>query len=146
MSETEIALSLAQWVQGIRETLGYSQSKLAEKAHLPLTLIEEIEGGLQLFMAPAQRQRLARALKVRPVEIQQVEKKWQANQPSKTLSPQATEQWLDEMIHFPTATYHCPQCQNPLVVRLFHRRDLDDNPLVDVKAHCTSCLFRLTSG
>lgn len=43
--------TLAQFVQKRRDYLGLSPKGLAEKCNLPITVIEEIEAGKELFLA-----------------------------------------------------------------------------------------------
>ena len=133
--------TLAKRVQILRESCGLSQSKLAELANLPLSQVEDIERGLELFLSASVRQKLARVLKIKGSTLQAVEKAPEHVEPR--LSASAREQYIDEIIHYPNRSYYCPFCKATLDVRLFHRKDLEDNPLVEVKANCTQCLFRL---
>jgi transcriptional regulator with XRE-family HTH domain len=133
--------TLAERIQILRESNGLSQSRLAEEANMPLSQIEDIEGGLELFLSPATRQKLARVLKVKSSTIKAVEKEIDAIEPR--LSEEARGHFIDEIVHFPNQQYFCPFCKSPLEARIFHRKDLEDNPLVEVKANCSKCLFKL---
>lgn len=140
-SKTRIPTTLAQRVQQIREQQGLSQTKLAELANLPLAQVQDIEAGIELFLSANVRQKLARVLKMRPASLKALEKPIPLPPPA--LSHSARENYIEEMLLYPHAVHPCPSCKSPLEVRIFNRRDLEDNPLVEVKAHCTKCLFRL---
>jgi len=133
--------TLAQQIQQLREKKGITQNRLAELTHLPLSHIQDIEAGIELFLSPAVRQKIARVLKTTPQSLKALEKPITPQHP--ILSLEGRNRLIEEMLHFPHETYPCPQCQSPLLVRLFHRKDLEDNPLLEVKAHCEKCLFKL---
>jgi transcriptional regulator with XRE-family HTH domain len=134
-------ITLAQRVQQARETLSLSQAALAEAAHIPISQVQDIEAGIELFLSPAVRQKLARVLKVRPVTLKMLEKPTPPQRPP--LSLEARDSYIEELLHFPDREHSCPLCGACLEVRLFQRRDLEDNLLVEVKAHCSQCLFKL---
>lgn len=136
-----LAGTLAQRIQQLRESRGMTQQRLAEAANLPLNQIQDIEAGIELFLSPSVRQKLARVLKVRPSTLQSVEKFIPPLQPA--LSQEAREQMIEEILRYPNEVYACPLCGETLAVRIFNRRDLEDNLLVEVKANCLKCLFRI---
>lgn len=138
---TEKATTLAQFVQKAREAVGITQGKLAELANLPVNQVEDIETGIELTLSPSVRQKLAKVLKLRPVQLKNLEKQIQPPRPP--LSLEARERYIDEILHYPDQSYPCPQCGTELLVRVFQRRDLEDNLLLEVKAHCPQCLFKL---
>lgn len=145
MPPTSLPPTLAERVRYLREQQSMPPAVLAWKARIPLSTIEDIEAGVETFLAPSVRSRLARALHVRPGQIQEVEKP-----PEERISPETPRlqreslNLLEDMRQDPERDYHCPRCEAPLVVRLFERRDLKDNLFTVVKAHCTRCMFRLT--
>ncbi len=141
---TPSSKTLAQRVQELRTHLGYSLEKVAEIANMSVSQLEDIESGIELFLSPAVRQKLARALKTRPSSLKALEKPREEGLPGKTaLSASARERYIEEILYHPHAEYPCPNCGTLLLVRLFNRRDLEDNPLVEVKAHCPNCLFKI---
>ena len=121
--------------------MGWTSAKLAEKAMLSETFIQDLESGLEPFLAPAVRQKLARALRVRVTTIQEVEKP-----PLNPVSTHLDEEILTELVlaicKFPQKSFFCSQCGAKLVVRFFERRDLQDIPIHLCKAHCSKCLFQ----
>lgn len=136
--------TLAERVRFLRERRMMSPEFLAHKALIPVRMVEDIEAGIETFLAPSVRNRLARVLHVRPSQIQEVEIP-PDNETAETPMLQRKGLNLREAIlKEPDGPHLCPSCGAPLAVRLFERRDLQDNPLTVIKAHCTRCLFRLT--
>lgn len=143
-SSTPLPPTLAERVRYLRERRYMTAELLAMRAQVPLGMIEDIEGGIELFLAPAVRQRLARVLHVRPSQIQEVELQPEFNDAEVPLLRRKGMDLRDAILQEPDAPHLCPSCGAPLAARLFERRDLKDKPLVVVKANCTRCLFRLT--
>lgn len=136
--------TLARRIQFLREQLGITQEELSKRTSLELEIIRDIESGVELFLSIVVRQKLATVLKTTPAVIKSVE-----YQPKVQLTSAQMEKEKSKLIEYiiidPDACHTCLQCGEPLVVRLFERRDLENNLLVDVKAHCCKCLFRLQS-
>jgi transcriptional regulator with XRE-family HTH domain len=143
-SLTDLPKTLAERVRFLRERRYMTPEAVAIKAQIPLKMVEDIEGGVELFLSPAVRQRLARVLHVRPGQIQEVEKQPSYASPE-TPALQRKGLNLHEAIQRePDAPHLCPSCGAPLAVRIFERRDLQDNLITVIKANCTQCLFRLS--
>jgi hypothetical protein len=136
--------TLAGRVRFWREQRMFSPELLALKGRLPLRLVEDIESGLETFLSPAIRQRLARALHVRAEQIREVEKPPKAPSAGSVALQRAGVTLHEAILRAPDASHPCPACGAPLSVRLFDRQDLHGNPLKVLKAACTTCLFRLT--
>lgn len=143
-SSTPLPDTLAQRVQFLRERRMMTPALLAFRAQVPLHVVEDIEAGIETFLAPAVRQRLARVLHVRSVDLAEVEKQLDYQSPDTPSLQQKSLDLRNAILQAPQAEYACPSCQAPLAIRLFERRDLQDNLLQVIKAHCTQCLFRLT--
>jgi transcriptional regulator with XRE-family HTH domain len=136
--------TLAERIRHLREKRYMTPELLAIKAQVSVQMVEDLEAGIEMFLAPAVRQRIARALHVRPSQLQEVEKPLEMTSPD---TPQLQKKGLnlrEAILREPDAPHLCPSCGAPLAVRLFERRDLQDNLLVVIKANCTRCLFRLT--
>jgi uncharacterized protein YlaI len=137
-----VRLTLATFVQASRLLLNKSDIDLAHELRIPLKTLQDIEGGLELFLAPTLRQKLARGLKVLPSQIKALEKD--------PTQPQTEGQWLRQMalrsriLNQPEENYTCPECEAPLVIRTFQREDLEGQPETTHKVHCSKCLFSLT--
>ncbi len=138
--------TLATRLQHLREVRGWTPRRLAESALLSETLIQDLESGLETFLAPAVRQKLARALRVRPSVLQEVERRPEISADTLRPIPHATALDLMEAIQADTTRkYFCPACGALLQVRTFTRRDLHDHEFEAYKVHCTKCLFRMES-
>jgi transcriptional regulator with XRE-family HTH domain len=144
-SSVVLPSTLALRVQALREALDLTPRQVAQRAILPLSLIEDIEQGLELFLAPAVRGKLARVLRVKPLTLEEVELR--PTTPSiKPVGQSSTVQLIEHWLNTPNHAHPCPDCGQPLVLQVFARRDLHDNPLHAIKAHCTQCLFRVSHG
>lgn len=143
---TDLPDTLSQRVQYLRDHLDMTQRQLAYKASLEESFIQDIESGMEMFLAPAIRLKLARALRVKPSIIQEVEKRPQPKEPvtesAAWQKERRTKQLLEQILQEPDGSYACLECQSGLIVRQFERRDLDDNLLLTIKIECSHCLFR----
>ena len=132
--------SLALFVSELREKIGLSQTGLAKKSALPLKTIEDIESGQELFLASTIRQKLANALKVKPVELKQYEK-----HPDLSLMPdtEVTVFIKNQILANDVADLECPVCGSKLITRIAKMYDLEDNLVLVPKARCTTCPFQI---
>ena len=97
-----------------------------------------LESGKELFLSVTTRQKLARALKLQPIEIKSYEKV--INDIS---VKQETIDDLKEMILEGEEDLYCPICGSKLVIRVAKMYDLEDNPVYHPKAHCSQCTFQI---
>lgn len=130
--------TLAQFIQKRRDDLGMSPKGLAAKCNIDLNLIEDIEAGKELFLPVTIRQNLAKGLKCSPEEIKKLEKDFSND----LVSPQIIES-LKELILKGAGGLKCPKCGAPLVTKISQMYDLEDNLVVQPKAHCTKCVFQI---
>lgn len=130
--------TLAQFIQKRRDDLGMSPKGLAAKCNIDLSLIEDIEAGKELFLPVTIRQNLAKGLKCSPEEIKKLEKDFSND----LVSPQIIES-LKELILTGAGGLKCPKCGAPLVTKISQMYDLEDNLVVQPKAHCTKCVFQI---
>lgn len=130
--------TLAQFIQKKRDDLGMSPKGLAAKCNIDLSLIEDIEAGKELFLPVTIRQNLAKGLKCSPEEIKKLEKDFNND----LVSPQIIES-LKELILKGAGGLKCPKCGAPLVTKISQMYDLEDNLVVQPKAHCTKCVFQI---
>ncbi len=135
--------TLALRVQFLRNQLNITPNGLAQKAQVPLDVIEDLESGLITFLSPAVRQKIARILRVKSEILAEVEQK--PDKPFKA-SPILRKQILDAIIRSPYESYTCPECEAELRIQFFERRDLEDNPITAIKVNCSKCLFRLETN
>ncbi len=132
--------SLAQFISETREKAGLSQSGLAQKSALPLKTIEDIESGQELFLASTVRQKLAKGLKLNPVDIKIYEK----NPDFSFLPDTEVITFLKEKILENGAEdISCPVCGSRLIARTDRMYDLENNLVLVPKARCEKCPFQI---
>ena len=132
-------LSLAQLISNQREKIGLSQSGLAKKSSLPLSLIENIESGQELFLSPPIRQKLARALKLESNLIKSHEKRELDFNPYEEQVGNIKETILSGTLE----GIKCPVCKSELICRVAELYDLEDKLIKHPKARCSKCPFQI---
>ena len=130
--------SLAEFIQQKRERAGYSIYGLADKAALSVEQLEDIESGRELFLPVTVRQKLARALKCSPNEI----KKYERDFEFEIVSDEKIDEIKQAILQRKT-NLRCPMCGEPLVTRIARMYDLEDNLVLQPKAHCVKCIFQI---
>ena len=132
--------TMARFIQLKREELGLTQKGLAIAANVPLSIVEEVEAGKELFLAVTVRQALAKVLKCEPDEIKVLEK----DIVNDIVSPEIIES-LKKLILNGAGGLKCPKCGALLDTRIARMYDLEDNLILHPKAHCTKCPFQILS-
>lgn len=130
--------SLAQFVQQKRERLGLSPGGLAKKCHLELSLIEQIEAGVELFLPTTIRQSLAKGLKCSLGEIKELEKDFENKFVDENIIEDLKQKILDNQTDL-----ICPKCSSKLITRIEKMYDLEDNLMLHPKARCSKCVFQI---
>ena len=130
--------SLAEFIQSKREKAGYSLYGLADKANLTIEMLEDIESGRELFLPVTTRQKLARVLKCSPDEIKKYERSYEFEIVAEDIIDNLKTKILNRETNL-----KCPLCGEPLIVRIARMRDLEDNLVLQPKAHCVKCIFQL---
>ena len=130
--------SLAEFVIYNREKAGLSTSGLASKSAIKLEILEDIEAGKELFLSVTQRQQLARIFKCSPKDIKQYEREYQF----KEVSDETIENLKSRILKKET-NLRCPMCGEPLITRVAKMYDLEDNLVLQPKAHCVKCVFQI---
>lgn len=130
--------SLSTFINTKREKLGMSALGLAKRSGIELSVIEDIESGKELFLPVTIRQKLAKALKCQPAEIQSYERTYNTRMISDETIADIKERILsgDDEIH-------CPMCGSPLVTRIAEMYDLEEHLMRHPKAHCSKCVFQI---
>ncbi len=130
--------SLAEFIQQKRENAGLSISGLANKANIKIEILEDIEAGKELFLSVTQRQQLARVLKVSPKELKEYERSYEFQEISDDVIDNLKKQILNHKTDL-----KCPMCGEPLITRIAKMYDLEDNLVLQPKAHCVKCVFQI---
>ena len=130
--------TLASFIQRTREELGMSAKGLANKANIELSVIEDIEAGKDLFLPVTIRQKLAKALRCSLEELIALERGYRDIVVSEDVIMSIRQRILNH-----EKDIACPKCGEPLVVRIAKMYDLEDNLVLQPKAHCSKCVFQL---
>ena len=130
--------TLASFVQKTRDNLGLSAKGLAVRANIALNIIEDIESGKDLFLPVTIRQKLAKALRCSLEDLIALERGYQDIEVSEDVIMSIKQKILNHEKDIP-----CPRCGEQLVVRIAKLYDLEDNLVLQPKAHCSKCVFQL---
>ena len=130
--------SLAEFIQQRREKMGLSIIGLADKTNIKLETLEDIESGKELFLSVTQRQQIARVLKCSPNELKEYERSYEFQE----ISDEVIENLKTQILNHKT-NLKCPMCGEPLVTRIAKMYDMDDNLVLQPKAHCVKCVFQI---
>lgn len=130
--------SLAEFIQQRREKAGLSLSGLANKTNIKIEVLEDIEAGKELFLSVTQRQQLARVLKCSPKELKEYERSYEFQ----VVSDDVLEDLKSKILNRKT-NLRCPMCGEPLVTRIAKMYDIEDNLVLQPKAHCVKCVFQI---
>ncbi|MCQ2738927.1 MAG: helix-turn-helix transcriptional regulator [bacterium] len=130
--------SLAEFIQTKREKLGFSLYGFADKTGISIEFLEELESGRELFLSVSQRQKLARVLKCSPSEIKKYEREYEFQ----VISDDTIDNIKSQILNHKT-NLKCPICGEPLITRIAKMYDLEDNLVLQPKAHCTKCVFQI---
>lgn len=132
--------TLARFIQTKRKELDLTPKALASLANIPVTIVDDVEAGKELFLPVTVRQALAKVLKCEPSEIKRLEK----DIANDIVSPEVIES-LKQLILNGAGGLKCPRCGAPLDTRVARMYDLEDNLVLHPKAHCTKCPFQIHS-
>ena len=130
--------SLAEFIQKRRENAGLSVSGLAKKTNIKQEILEDIEAGKELFLSVTQRQQIARVLKCSPKELKSHERDYKFEIESNDTIDEVKTKILNRETNL-----RCPLCGEPLVTRIARMYDLEDNLILQPKAHCVKCVFQI---
>jgi len=130
--------SLAEFIQQNREKAGYSVQGLANKISISIETLEDIESGKELFLSVTQRQKLARVFKCSPSEIKKYERSYEFSE----ISDDIIDKLKSDILNHKTGL-KCPLCGEPLVTRIAQMYDIEDNAVLQPKAHCVKCVFQI---
>lgn len=142
--DLSLATTLAGRVFQIREFRNMTLVDLAKDSNLTHARIQDIESGMETWLSSPVRQRLAKALNVEPVLLQEVEYRPAAHKhPELTEVPAAVYEELSEKILAGQTDLKCPRCRSELRSYVKQGIDLQEQPIHFATAHCVKCPFVL---
>ncbi|HEY9793374.1 MAG TPA: helix-turn-helix transcriptional regulator [Candidatus Obscuribacterales bacterium] len=136
--DLELAPTLARRVNQLRELRNLTVKDLSKMTRFTLERVEDIEAGLESWLSATDRQRLAAALAIEPVLLQEVE-----TRPKQGEKGEVENEAIIDAILNGARQLQCPQCGGQLQCSLQDALDLDGNPTRFAKAYCTKCPFIL---
>lgn len=134
--------TLARRVAQLREMRNLTRLDLAERSYFPLERLEDIEAGIETWLSASDRQKLARALVVDPITLQEVEVR-RALDKEDTVQYAAILREISDSVLTGARELTCPQCGNTLRCRVQEGLDIDGQPIYFAKAYCLKCPFTL---
>lgn len=138
--------TLASRLSFIRNGRGIHIAELSSRARISIKLIEDIEAGIETWLATSVRQRIARVLKVDPNILEEVEVKNEIKEDLPKNPPLELTERIQEDILSGIKEIKCPLCGNLLRVWIQDGLDLNEQPVKTAKAHCTVCVFQLKNS
>ncbi len=133
--------SLAEFIRETREKAGFSVAGLAKKTGLTVEQLEDIEAGKDLFLPATIRQKLAKGLKLNPVDIKQYERIMLVSYDKVT--PEFVEGIKKAILEGETENLRCPICGSKLNTKIVRLIDLEDKIALHPKAQCSKCSFQV---
>ena len=133
--------SLSEFIHETREKAGLSISGLAKKTGLTIEQLEDIEAGKDLFLPSTVRQKLAKGLKINPVDIKQYERIMLVSY------DKVTDEYIESVkraiLQGDTENLRCPICGSKLNTKIVRLLDLENNIALHPKAQCNKCSFQI---
>ena len=140
--QKDLPNTLAARLSFLRNERRLHIAELALLAKVDVKMLEELEAGIETWLPTSVRQRIARVLKVDPIILEEVEKKYESYEGNKKIPYELIEK-LQEQILNKEKEINCPLCSSLLRAWIQEGFDINGNPSIAAKAHCTSCLFQL---
>lgn len=133
--------SLSEFVRETREKIGLSVIGLSKKTGLTIAQIEDIEAGKDLFLPSTIRQKLAKGLKLNPIDIKQYERVLLVSY------DKIDEKYINDVkkaiLDGETENLRCPICSAKLNTKIVRLIDLENNIALHPKAQCSKCSFQI---
>lgn len=133
--------TLAGRVNQLREFRNMTVKDLAKSTRMTIQRIEDMESGFETWLSSTDRQILAKALRVEPSILKEVE--WRPEIPELAeVSRETMEELADNILHG-ERNLDCPRCKSPMTCYVQEAIDLEDNKIFLPMASCTKCPFVL---
>ncbi len=135
--------TLSSRVNQLREFRNMTTKDLAKASRMTVQRIEDIEGGFETWLSTTDRQILAKALRIEPSILKEVEFRppdavAELSEPSR----ETIEELADNILHG-ERNLECPRCKAPMNCYIQEAIDLEDNKIFLPMANCTKCPFVL---
>lgn len=135
--------TLAGRVNQLREFRNMTVKDLAKATRMTAQRIEDIESGFETWLSTTDRQILAKALRVEPMIIKEVEWRPPEEVPELAEVPRETIEELADNILHGERNLDCPRCKSPMTCYVQEAIDLEENKIFLPMASCTKCPFVL---
>ena len=133
--------SLSEFVRETRENAGFSVQGLSKRSGLTIEQIEDIEAGKDLFLPATVRQKLAKGLKLNPVDIKQYERILIVSYDK--VDDKYINAVKKAILEGETDNLRCPICSAKLNTKIVRLLDLENNIALHPKAQCSKCSFQI---
>lgn len=140
----ELAPTLAQRIAQLRDFRNLTVKDLARHSRFSTERIEDLEAGLETWLSATDRQRLAKALNVEAITLEDVECRvtLSATRETKNYSADVIRGIARAIING-AKDLECPECNGPLKCSIQQGSDMEGNPFLLARAFCTRCPFVL---
>ena len=133
--------SLSEFIRETREKAGLSIIGLSKKSGLTIEQLEDIEAGKDLFLPATIRQKLAKGLKLNPVDIKQYERILLVSYDN--IDENYINTVKKAILNGETENLRCPICSSKLNTKIVRLIDLEDKIALHPKAQCSKCSFQI---
>ena len=133
--------SLSEFIRETREKAGLSIIGLSKKSGLTIEQLEDIEAGKDLFLPATIRQKLAKGLKLNPVDIKQYERILLVSYDN--IDENYINTVKKAILNGETENLRCPICSSKLNTKIVRLIDLEDKIALHPKAQCSICSFQI---
>ncbi len=133
--------SLSEFIRESREKAGLSIIGLSKKSGLTIEQLEDIEAGKDLFLPATIRQKLAKGLKLNPVDIKQYERILLVSYDN--IDENYINTVKKAILNGETENLRCPICSSKLNTKIVRLIDLEDKIALHPKAQCSKCSFQI---
>ncbi|MBX9720664.1 MAG: hypothetical protein K2X81_04665 [Candidatus Obscuribacterales bacterium] len=140
----ELADTLSERVTQLREKCNMTILDLARACRLSVKRIEAIESGSEVWLSVTERTILAKALRVVPSVIKEVEIcPSQMKYNTANFEPSYDAEELAERVLAGEVNLACPKCGQVLKTTVENAIDFEGNPTTFARAYCPKCPFAL---
>ena len=142
-----LATTLARRIAQIRDFRNITPLDLARRSRFSLDRIEDLEAGLETWLSATDRQRLAKALNIEAVLLQDVERRatLSSTNDSKFYSADRIKE-IGRAIINGAKNLECPECGGTLQCSIQHGLDLESNQILLARAFCLRSARRKPLG